>query len=150
MGSRVSANKGKIVGGIATYFTGNPAFLAAGASYDAGEQSQKQAEIDMQLQRDDERTAARDREISKRDKLLHILAMQEVGTAVSGTTMSGSNRNLLNQSFRNYEQDTLRENAMSSIRDRNHAVRVASSRRATKINQASSLINTVYTHRQTG
>lgn len=92
------------------------ALLAAGtvaagyAQYSAGQAQLAQ----YKLKQRQEATAARDREIYRKQELLKALALRSVAQGASGTTPSGTPRELVVNDFSNYEMDRLRGFATDS------------------------------------
>lgn len=86
------------------------ALMAAGAvtagyaSYSSGQAQMAQ----YKLRARQEKTAARDREIYRKQELLKALALRSVAQGASGTTMSGTPNELVVNDFRNYEMDRSR------------------------------------------
>ena len=145
MAKTVGANKGLIVGAAVSIYTANPSYAAAGYQYDQSAQQTKQQEIDLMITQDEESIAAKDQEISRRRRILEILALQNVGSAASGVAaFEGSNRNIMFQSEKYYQTDQLYASAMSKMRVSGQNTRMRNQRRATRINQASLIADTTY------
>lgn len=65
---------------------------------------------------EEEKIAARDREIERREKLLRAIASRNVGSAASGTSLEGTDIALINSDFKGFSLDQLTDSAMTSAR----------------------------------
>ncbi len=151
MAKTVGANKGLIVGAVASYYSGNPSYATAGYQYDQSVQQTKEQEIDLKITQEEEAIAANDSEIQRRRRILEILALQNVGAAAGGVAAyEGSNRNLMIQSEKYFQGDQLYANAMTRMRIGGQNARMRNQRRATRINQVSLIGQTVYQGKKAG
>ncbi len=146
----INDNKGLIAGTIASVYTWNPSYAAAGYAYDQSEAQVKQQEVDLTIQQREEEVQAKDQEIGRRKRILEILSYQNVGNAASGTGTTGSNRNLMMQSENVFQGDQIRATAMNRSRRSGQNSRASNQRYATRINQASLIGQTIYQDRKTG
>ena len=65
---------------------------------------------------EEEKTAARAREIERREKLLRAIASRNVGSAAGGTSLEGTDIALINRDFSEFSMDQLTDSAMTSAR----------------------------------
>lgn len=65
---------------------------------------------------EEEKMAAKDREIQRRNKLLQALAQRNVSSASSGTALEGTDIALVNRDFSEYSIDSLTNEAMTAAR----------------------------------
>lgn len=83
---------------------------AAYGSYQAG----KAQQYEYQRQADQEKLAARDREIERRNRLLKSLSQRTVAAASGGAALEGTPTALINRDVREYGLESLSADAMSA------------------------------------
>lgn len=72
----------------------------------------------LKSQAEEEKLAAKDREIARRAKLLKALAGRNVASAAGGTALEGTDIALVNKDFSEYSAESVSNLAMSSARVR--------------------------------
>lgn len=93
-------------------FAAVAAGTAAYASYEGG----KAQQYEYKSRAEEEKLAARDREIGRRNKLLKAIAQRNVSSAASGTALEGTDIALINKDFGEYSLESLSSEAMTAKR----------------------------------
>lgn len=92
------------------------AAAAAGASAYASYEGGKAQKYEYQSRAEEEKLAARDREIARRNKLLKSLAERNVASAAGGTALEGTDIALINRDLSEYSLESLSSEAMTAKR----------------------------------
>lgn len=93
-------------------FAAAAAGTAAYASYEGG----KAQQYEYQSRAEEEKLAARDREIGRRNKLLKALAQRNVASGAANTALEGTDIALINKDLSEYSLETLSNEAMTAKR----------------------------------
>ena len=112
------------------------AVVGAYAQYQQG----KATEYEYKAQAEEEKKAAKDAEIQRRQKLIRALAQRNVASAASGTALEGTDIALINRDFREYSLDTLTGEAMTSARVRSLRAAGKNAKRIGILNASSTLL----------
>lgn len=116
-------------------FAATAAATAAYASYEGG----KAQKYEYQSRAEEEKLAARDREIARRNKLLKSLAQRNVASAAGGTALEGTDIALINRDFSEYSLESLSSEAMTAKRVSSLKAAGKNAKRMGTISAASSL-----------